>query len=164
MFWKNIWHCYVWNNRRIARYVSVMCNKKQRKYFLFDLTNIIIVAALYIANNYFFKKIFNHTELNLFFICYFNDLICPFGFISFLNIGFSFFKHRIRKFGEIELWCFSSGLVWEYFAPLIKTSAIADPYDLLCYILGGAGYYWLSHIFQKLKLSKTYSDKKEIRQ
>ena len=120
---------------------------QHKKYLLFDLGNIFVVAALYLANNYFFKHLdCISEETRHFLICYFNDLICPFGFMSYLNILFRFAKYRIQRLWEIGLWCFCSGLIWEYFAPLVKPSAVADPYDILCYLLGGIGYYLLNYI------------------
>ena len=123
-----------------------------KRYLLYDLGNIIIVAILYLLNNGIFKELVSiDTKLKVFLVCYFNDLICPFGFLSYLNFLFRFLNYRIRKVWEIWLWCFCAGLIWEYFAPLLKTSAVSDPFDLLCYLIGGTGYYLLSCVLFDFK-------------
>lgn len=125
---------------------------QSKKYLLFDLVNIIVVAILYLLNNCIFKQLdFIDIKLKWFLVCYFNDLICPFGFLSYLNFLFKFLNYRIKSIWEILLWCLGSGLIWEYLAPFIKSSAVSDPYDLLCYLIGGVGYYLLSYILLDIK-------------
>ena len=125
---------------------------QSKKYLLFDLVNIVVVAILYLLNNCIFKQLgFIDIKLKWFLVCYFNDLICPFGFLSYLNFLFKFLNYRIKNIWEILLWCFGAGLIWEYLAPFIKSRAISDPYDLLCYLIGGAGYYLVSYILLDLK-------------
>lgn len=43
-------------------------------------------------------------------------------------------------------------LVWEYFAPVIKPGAVSDPFDILCYLVGSAGYYMIIKIVGCAKL------------
>ena len=120
---------------------------KNAQYRLFDVATIFIVALLYVINNIFLKRMCCCTALNTFFVGYFNDLICPLGFISYLNIVFSYINHRIKKWWEIQLWTLGAGMIWEYFAPLVKPTAVADPYDLLCYIFGAGFYYLWNRVF-----------------
>lgn len=123
-----------------------------KKYLLFDLGNIIVVAILYLLNNSIFKELVSvDTKLKMFLVCYFSDLICPFGLLSYLNFLFCFLNYRIRRILEIWLWCLCSGLIWEYFAPLLKPSAVSDLWDLLCYLIGGTGYYLLSCVLFDFK-------------
>lgn len=125
-----------------------------KKYLLFDLGNIIIVGILYLLNNGIFKELeFIDIKLKFFLVCYFNDLICPFGFLSYLNVLFRILNYRIRRVWEIWLWCLCSGFIWEYFAPLLKPSGISDPCDLLCYLIGGTGYYLLGCVLFDFKLN-----------
>lgn len=117
------------------------------KYLFFDLINILVVAALYTTNNLIFKKMFWGTPVGAFCVGYFNDLICPFGFLSYLNICFSFAKYRITRFWEMQLWILAAGLAWEFVAPLLKPTSVTDPLDLLCYHLGAVGYYCINKLY-----------------
>ena len=69
---------------------------QSKKYLLFDLVNIIVVAILYLLNNCIFKHLdFIDIKLKWFLVCYFNDLICPFGFLSYLNFEFIQYNDKI---------------------------------------------------------------------
>lgn len=79
-------------------------------------------------------------------MCYFNDLICPIFFLSYSNILLITIEREINKPFEIILECFLCGIVWEFFAPIIKDNSTTDLYDILFYIMGGIMYYLLQKI------------------
>lgn len=101
---------------------------------------IISVLILYLSNNLYLK---NHTNDSMqnFFVCYFNDLICPLLFFSYSNILLICVNKELKKLKWIMLMGLCSGLVWEFFAPVIKPSSVTDVKDLMCYILG-TFLYW----------------------
>ncbi len=106
-----------------------------------NLILMITVLCLYVLNNTFFKT---HTSgiIQYFMICHFNDLICPLFFISYSNLLLLSVGKEIKKFHWVMLFGFCSGLIWEFFAPVIKPTATTDLIDLLFYTLGTA-IYWL---------------------
>ena len=110
---------------------------KQNK---FEVVVFILTAFIYFFNNFVLKEISTGVS-NYFFICYFNDLICPFGFVAYTNIMLFFINKKIEKFYQILIFCFLCGLVWEFIAPLFKETSVTDPYDLLCYCIGGMMYW-----------------------
>ena len=107
----------------------------------FDIANVGIVFFLYLINNSVLKGLFKHTCAEWFFIGYFNDLICPIGFLSYLNIVGSFSNKRIERLLEIQIWMLGAGLVWEFVAPIAKPGSVTDLWDLMCYQFGGILYY-----------------------
>ena len=119
-----------------------MKNKKKQKNNI-EFLLIAITIFFYVLNNLFFKRI-TDGFFYYFFVGYFNDLICPLFFISYVNIMLSFINKRISKFFYIFLLCLICGLVWEFVAPFFKKDSVTDIYDLICYCLGGF-LYWLIH-------------------
>ena len=107
-----------------------------------NLVLIVITVFCYILNNTFFKKA-TDGDAQIFFVGYFNDLICPLFFVSYSNFLLITVKKEIGTLWHILLFCFLSGLVWEFFAPLIKDSSVTDLWDIVCYLVGGA-LYWIA--------------------
>lgn len=107
---------------------------------------IVVITLLYFVNNYILKK---HTIgfLNYYFICYFNDLICPLFFLSYVNMLLITIGKKITKLMCILFICVLTGVVWEFFAPFIKNSSTTDFCDIVCYILGGVLYYFIISIW-----------------
>jgi len=105
-----------------------------------NLILIIIVSILYVFNNVYLKK---HTMgiIQKFFICHFNDFICPLLFISYSNLLLITVDKELKKLRWILLFGLCSGLIWEFFAPVIKPSSITDVVDLVFYIMG-TFLYW----------------------
>lgn len=105
-----------------------------------NLILIIMVLCLYLLNNKYLKPC---TEgiIQQFFICYFNDLICPLLFISYSNMLLISINKEIKRFKWIMFFGFCSGLVWEFIAPLLNPMSVTDIVDLLFYTLG-AFFYW----------------------
>jgi hypothetical protein len=111
---------------------------KQRPW---NLVLIFIVICLYLINNLYLKM--NTTGLvQRFFVCYFNDLICPLLFMSYSNLLLFTVNRELSRFLWIMLVGLLSGVVWELCGQIFKPSAVADIYDLVCYIIG-AFLYWL---------------------
>ncbi len=119
----------------------VFFNWKNKKIPL-DILLIIFTSILYIMNNVILKHIFTGI-LRYFFVCYFNDLICPLFLLSYTNLLLVTVKKKIISFTNILFFIVPAGLIWEYFAPLVKPSATIDVYDLLCYFVGGVLYYFI---------------------
>ena len=122
-----------------------MSNKKIIKLNKIDFSLFIITASFYFTNNLIFKKI-STGIFYYFFVCYFNDLICPIGFLSYVNIILSFINKKIEKFYQILAFCFLCGFIWEFIAPLFKKNSVTDLWDLLCYCIGGM-LYWIIRFY-----------------
>ena len=105
-----------------------------------NLILIIAVLLLYFLNNMFLKW---HTTgiVQEFFICYFNDLMCPIFFLSYSNLLLLGINMELKKLHWILLYGFCAGLIWEFVGPLIKVSSVTDFFDLVCYLLGSI-FYW----------------------
>ncbi len=124
--------------------------------------NIILIQlaiVAYLINNLFFK-VYTSGAVQHFFVCYFNDLICPLLFFSYMNILLITLNIEINKLWTVLLIAICIGCVWELITPLIKTSSIRDPVDFLCYIIGSV-LYWLilcftSNIKDELYLKGVY--------
>ena len=74
-------------------------------------------------------------------ICHFNDLICPVFLLSYSNLLLITVNKEIRRLKWLMMLGISSGLVWEFVAPIIKTTSTTDAVDLFFYTLG-SGLYW----------------------
>lgn len=100
----------------------------------------IFVVSIYLFNNIFLKE---HSSgvLKLFFVGYFNDLICPLFFFSYANILLITVNKEITRLWVISLVGLCASCVWEFVAPLIKSSSTTDPLDIICYVTGGVVYW-----------------------
>ena len=127
----------------IKRLIETM--NKNKKSNMFDASCIMVVALLYLLNALLFKKQTTGC-LNDFFICYFDDIICPVLFLPYCNILLRQRDIEIMGFYKVLFWCLIFGLVWEYIGPIINTKSISDPIDLLCYKLGGIIYWGLRKV------------------
>lgn len=106
-----------------------------------DLHILVIVSILYLLNNRCIKSI-TTGMIHEFFVCYFNDLMAPMVMLSYSNILLDTANRRICKPISVILFCLAIGVVWEFFAPLVKKGAVCDPGDFVCYLIGGC-FYWL---------------------
>ena len=123
-----------------------MSIKNVMKRSRFDFFLFAMTASFYLLNNFILKKI-STGIFYYFFVCYFNDLICPLGFFAYVNIMLSFINKKLEKFYQILISCFVCGLIWEFVAPLLKKSSVTDFYDLLCYCIGGI-LYWVTIVIK----------------
>ena len=97
----------------------------------YDIKCLIWVAILYIMN-YHFKK---YSD-NYFMHCYFNDLICPFAVIAYINIWFTmYFKRRFRRISSMICLMFVCGIFLEYIG--LNPNRVTDWCDIVCYEIGG---------------------------
>jgi hypothetical protein len=105
-----------------------------------------IVLCLYFLNNKFIKA---HTDglLQYFMICHFNDFICPLFFMAYSNLLLISVNREIKHFKWLMLFGFCSGLIWEFFAPVIKPSTTTDIIDVIFYCLGTALYWCIIKVF-----------------
>lgn len=119
---------------------TIACIKDSIRQKPINLILILVVLALYFLNNGIFK---HHTSgwLQYFMICHFNDFICPLFFFGYCNLLLITANKEIKKLHWILLMGLCSGLVWEYFAPVIKPSTVSDVMDLVFYLLG-TFLYW----------------------
>ena len=90
---------------------------------------------------HFFIDIYTNGNVRLFFICYFNDLICPLFFFSYANMLLNTVDKEINRIWAICLVSLCTSCVWEFVAPFIKPSSITDPLDIVCYMTGGIMYW-----------------------
>lgn len=105
-----------------------------------DILILLSVSALYQLNNRYIKA----ATIGIpheFFVCYFNDLMAPMFMLSYSNILLSTVNRRITRILQILLFCLAIGVVWEFVAPFMKKGAVWDPFDVLCYLIGGV-FYW----------------------
>lgn len=67
-----------------------------------NLILILTVLLLYMFNNLFLKT-HTHGLIQMFFICHFNDLICPLFFIGYSNLLLGCLNKKIKKLSRIML-------------------------------------------------------------
>ena len=105
-----------------------------------NLILLVAVIIAYLFNNLHLKS---HTggAIRLFFVCYFNDLICPLFFFSYANILLITVNKEITRLWVICLISFCTSCVWEFVAPLMKPSSTTDFLDIVCYVTGGIVYW-----------------------
>ena len=105
-----------------------------------NLMLLILVVFAYWINNLFLKE---HSGglLRVFFIGYFNDLICPLFFFSYANMLLITVGKEIARLWVICLVSLCTSCVWEFVAPLMKPSSTTGPLDIFCYITGGVVYW-----------------------
>ena len=98
------------------------------------------MIVLYVFNNQFLKL---HTDgmAREFFVCYFNDFMCPFFFLSYANLLLITDNKEITSLKWLLLAGVTAGFVWEFAAPLLKKGSVTDSGDMICYIAGTAGYW-----------------------
>lgn len=108
---------------------------------------MLVVLILYIFNNGFFKT---HTTgiWYEFFVCYFNDLLCPLFFLAYCNLLLITSGRELHKLKDILLLIIICGFVWEFIGPLLKKSAVTDYGDLICYLIGAILYWKILRIIR----------------
>lgn len=112
-----------------------------------NLILMVIVFILYFFNNIILKK-YTNGLIQYFFICYFNDLICPLLFFSYSNILLISVNKELKSLKWIMLMGLCSGLIWELFAPIIKSSSVTDIVDLIAYLFGTFLYWCIIKLYK----------------
>lgn len=105
---------------------------------------MILVLCLYLINNCILK-IHSAGALHIFLCSHFNDLLCPLFLLSYANLLLLTVGREIRQLRWMMLICLVASFVWEWGAPLIKPHAVADPVDVVCYLLGSMIYWAIYH-------------------
>ena len=82
---------------------------------------------------------------------YLNDFCAGIFIVAFANLLLQQYDMAINTFGKTIGFVFSCGLMWEYFAPLVKQEAVADWMDIIVYILGGVFYCHYKKILQEME-------------
>lgn len=111
--------------------------------YKWDMICLITVVVLYLINVYVVDT------TNIFMNGYFNDLICPIGVLSFVNMVLNVFKVRYEKYGECMLFILLCGLFWEYSS--FKDNAVADIWDIVCYEVGTILYCFVQKLCKSEK-------------
>jgi hypothetical protein len=73
---------------------------------------------------------------------YLVDILAPIALFALSNAVFSVFGFRVVRLAPSLVLCLVAALVWEYAAPLVVPWAVADPFDIIAYMVGGF-LYWL---------------------
>lgn len=111
-----------------------------RKILYIDIIIVTCIFVLYITNNKIIKK----TEIT-FFLNYFNDCMCPIFLLAFTNIIMWFNGKYISRLWQMLLLIGLCGIFWEFYS--LNKNSVADPMDMICYLVGAMGYWGLKKIF-----------------
>lgn len=111
---------------------------------------ILLTIVLYVVNNLFFKWK-THGWIQIFFISYFNDLICPLLFLSYVNILMMTTGKEIKRLPVLLLLALVASLVWEFVAPIVKPTSVTDLIDIVCYLVGSVVYWLLMRLNCRLR-------------
>lgn len=111
---------------------------------------ILLTIVLYVVNNLFFKWK-THGWIQIFFISYFNDLICPLLFLSYVNILMMTTGKEIKRLSVLLLLALVASLVWEFVAPIVKPTSVTDLIDIVCYLVGSVVYWLLMRLNCRLR-------------
>ena len=113
-----------------------------QKYYRFENCLIFITCVLlYDFNKLIFLNI-SYYHLNYFFSCYFDDLLAPILFFSYMNLILSFIDKKIYSIKYLILIIILCSFLWEYLAIFIKPGSVSDPIDVLSYFIGTL-IYWI---------------------
>lgn len=98
--------------------------------------------VLFCLNNQVIKEALAGTFAGDFFKNYFNDVLGGIAFLAYTNIVVGLVRPtlRLRRLASIAAYLFLCGLFWEYAAPLFVAGSVSDPWDIVCYVVGGVGY------------------------
>lgn len=129
--------------QELSLFWQLVSSKMDKFYhtYRFEVKSILVIMFLYMINKILFIP---NTEgtLQWFCICYVNDLMAPVLLLNVLTILFQQCDLFLFRYQIILIIGIVAGLCWEYFIPLIKANAVADVYDLICYLIGTHLYYF----------------------
>lgn len=136
---------------------------KKISYILLNCLILFVGSILYWLNNKYIKGSFVGC-INNFFICYFNDIICPLVLLPLTNLFLLLYialckkvflisvlfldkiEYGIYHLTHIVGYCLLCGIYWEFIYPINHVDSTSDINDLVCYLIGGVNYF----IFFKL--------------
>lgn len=112
-------------------------------------------AMLYYLNNHYLKKL-SHGFLQVFFIGYFNDLLCPFVLFALINIYIYVlasiyhkpfpFHEGIYSLKRIACTIMIAGIYWEIVYPQTHIESTGDIFDMAVYFIGAVNYYYIHRL------------------
>ena len=111
---------------------------------------IFIVAILYVVNNIWLKDLVSYN-IRWFFVCYFNDLICPLLFLSYCNLLLLTTNREVTSLKALFLIGLAVGVIWEFGAPILKPTSTTDLMDIVCYLMGSILYWFILRLNIKEK-------------
>lgn len=111
---------------------------------------IFIVAILYVVNNIWLKDLVPYN-IRWFFVCYFNDLICPLLFLSYCNLLLLTTNREVTSLKALFLIGLAVGAIWEFGAPILKPTSTTDLMDIVCYLMGSILYWFILRLNIKEK-------------
>lgn len=114
-----------------------------KKSIWIDCLICILSSVLYVCNRFIWAGNVSGV-IGWFLRCYFNDILAGIGLISIANILLALAGWKQLPFWASSCLLLFSGTVWECFAPVIKPTAVFDPWDFVAYQFGGL-LYWLVH-------------------
>lgn len=118
----------------------------ERKGLRFDAGALLSGFLLYELNNLALKPLAMPGVAGIFLGGHLNDVVCGMAFMAYTNLLFDLVRPRLRqeRLAVIAPYILACGLFWEYVAPLLLKPSTSDPWDVLCYVLGGS-LYWLAN-------------------
>lgn len=106
----------------------------------FDLFSLLTVALFYLLNRLWLCTA-AEDWIGWFLSCYANDLCAGAAILAWLDLMLSLGgRPPLRSRGAAFCLLLLCGLVWEGLAPLWKSRAVFDLWDLLAYQAGG--FFW----------------------
>ncbi len=111
---------------------------------------IFIVAILYVVNNIWLKDLVSYN-IRWFFVCYFNDFICPLLFLSYCNLLLLTTNREVTSLKAMFLIGLAVGVIWEFGAPILKPTSTTDLMDIVCYLMGSILYWFILRLNIKEK-------------
>ena len=107
-----------------------------------DLLLLVVVAGFYLVNRLWLRSAADGW-FGWFLSCYANDICAGAAALAWLDLLLSFGgRPPLRSRSAAVLFLLLCGLVWEVLAPLWKSGAVFDPWDLAAYQTGGL--LWLA--------------------
>ena len=104
--------------------------------------SLIIICLLFFLLNTLLLKNIDLGILNSFFRGYFNDLLAPIIFLSFMNILLkNILNIEIKKATYLISITLIISFIWEYIAIFLKPSSTFDYLDIIAYLIGCLIYY-----------------------
>ena len=108
-----------------------------------DLVMLAAGFVLFYLNDLALKPLLSDAAFGWLFKNHFNDVLAGLAFMAYTNVLLALFrpKGRIVRLRFVIPFIFACGLFWECVAPLFVSGSVADPWDLLAYVMGGIVYW-----------------------